>query len=62
MKLKTLVGSGDKITLFTLPFLFVGVILNVAFPTFFAVGGPSEALRVTSIAVSIIGIAIWDNG
>ena len=59
MKLKTLVGSGDKITLFTLPFLFVGVILNVAFPTFFAVGGPSEALRVTSIAVLILGIAIW---
>lgn len=57
--LKTLVGSGDKIGLFTLPFLIVGVILNVAYPALFDVGGPPTALRVVSIAVLAIGVAIW---
>jgi protein-S-isoprenylcysteine O-methyltransferase Ste14 len=31
--LKALVGSGDRIVLATLPFVVVGVILNVAFPS-----------------------------
>ena len=57
--LKALVGSGDRIALFVLPFLVVGVILNVAAPSLFAVGGPSEALRIASIAVLIPGLAIW---
>jgi protein-S-isoprenylcysteine O-methyltransferase Ste14 len=57
--LKTLVGSGDRIALFTAPFLVVGVFLNVAFPSWFAVGGPPVALRVTSAAVLAAGVAIW---
>ena len=44
MKLKILVGSGRKIGLFTLPFLVAGVILNLIWPAFFKVGGPSLAL------------------
>ena len=59
LKLKDLVGSGDKIALLTLPFVIVGVILNVAFPAVFDVGGPSDALRVISIVVLIAGIAVW---
>jgi protein-S-isoprenylcysteine O-methyltransferase Ste14 len=59
MNLKALVGSGDKIGLFTLPFLIVGVILNIAFPSLFNVGGPPIALRAISIVLVIVGITVW---
>ena len=59
MNLSALVGSGEKIGLFTLPFLVVGLILNIAFPWLFDVGGPSDILRVVSIVVLIPGITIW---
>ena len=59
MKLKALVGSGDRIGLFTLPFLLVGLILNSVFPAFFDVGGTSIALRVVSIVILIPGVTIW---
>lgn len=57
--LKELVGSGDKIVLATLPVVIVGVILNIAFPSVFEVGGPSDALRTVSVAVLIPGVTIW---
>ena len=59
MKLKALVGSGDKIGLFTLPFLLAGVILNMLFPSFFSVGGPPIVLTVISILMLIPGVIIW---
>lgn len=59
MDLKLLVGSGDKVTLFALPFLAIGLILNVAYPSFFEVGGPPDALRVVSIVLLIAGVVIW---
>lgn len=59
MKLKTLVGSGDRIMLLTMPFLIVGLILNILFPPLFSVGGPSTALRVISIVILIPGVTIW---
>lgn len=59
MKLKVLVGSGDRIMLLTLPFLIVGVILNILFPSVFSVGGPSTAFRLISIIMLIPGVAIW---
>lgn len=59
MNLKVLVGSGDKIGLFTLPFLILGLILNVAYRSLFDVGGPSTTLRVISIVVLIPGVTIW---
>lgn len=59
MKLKILVGSGRKIGLFTLPFLVAGIILNILFPEFFQVGGPTKILRWISIVVLIPGIIIW---
>ncbi len=59
MKLKTLVGSGDKIGLLTLPFLIIGLILNFLFPTLFSVGGPSAVLLTISIIVLIPGVIIW---
>jgi protein-S-isoprenylcysteine O-methyltransferase Ste14 len=57
--LKALVGSGDKIARFTLPIVVVGVILNIALPSFFEVGGPSDALRAVSLVVLVPGVTIW---
>jgi protein-S-isoprenylcysteine O-methyltransferase Ste14 len=59
MKLKGLVGSGDKIGLLLLPFLIIGVILNIMVPSLFRVGGPSAGLKVISIIILIPGVTIW---
>jgi protein-S-isoprenylcysteine O-methyltransferase Ste14 len=59
MSLKVLVGSGDRIGLLTLPFLAVGLVLNVLWPASFGVGGPSAALKVLSILVLVPGVTIW---
>ena len=59
MNLKALVGSGERIGLFTAPFVVIGVVLNIAFPTLFDVGGPSTALKVFSIVMLIPGVTIW---
>jgi protein-S-isoprenylcysteine O-methyltransferase Ste14 len=59
MRLKALVGSGDRIGLFTLPFLLVGLALNIVFPAVFDVAGPPPALRVVAVVALVIGMAIW---
>jgi protein-S-isoprenylcysteine O-methyltransferase Ste14 len=59
MKLKILVGSGRKIGLFTLPFLVAGITLNVLFPQFFRVGGPTDTLRWVSAALLVPGVICW---
>jgi protein-S-isoprenylcysteine O-methyltransferase Ste14 len=59
MKLKVLVGSGEKIGLLVLPFLIVGLVLNILFPSWFSVGGPPLALKVASIVMLIPGVTIW---
>jgi protein-S-isoprenylcysteine O-methyltransferase Ste14 len=57
--LAKLVGSGDRIALATLPFLVAGAVLNVLYPSAFAVGGPGTALRAISIALLVPGVTIW---
>ncbi len=57
--MKALVGSGDRIALFTLPFVVAGLALNIAYPSAFDVGGPSAPLRDASIAVLIVGVRTW---
>lgn len=59
MKLKVLVGNGRKIGLLTLPFLVIGVILNIMNPAFFQVGGPPMVLKVISIIILILGVINW---
>lgn len=59
MKLKVLVGSGDKIMLLVLPFLIIGLILNIMKPALFQVGGPAMVLKVISIIILILGVIIW---
>jgi protein-S-isoprenylcysteine O-methyltransferase Ste14 len=58
-KLADLIGSGDRIALVTLPFAVVGLVANIAFPSVFEVGGPSDLLRTISIVVLIVGVTIW---
>jgi len=59
MNLKVLVGSGDRIGLLVLPFLMIGLVLNVLRPTLFSVGGPPFALKVLSIIILIPGLVVW---
>ena len=59
MNLKALVGSGDRIALLTVPVLVIGAALNLADPSRFSVGGPSTPLRIVSIVVLAVGLAIW---
>lgn len=59
MKLKQLVGSGDNIGLLVAPFLVIGLVLNIAYPAWFAVGGPPDLLAVISIVALIPGVTIW---
>lgn len=59
MRLRTLVGSGDRIGLFALPFVVVGVVLNIVFPEVFDVGGPLPALRAVSVALLLLGLVVW---
>lgn len=54
-----LVGNGRKIGLFTLPFLIVGIPLNIIFPDFFRVNGTSGLLFWISLLILIIGIINW---
>ncbi|HET9648228.1 MAG TPA: isoprenylcysteine carboxylmethyltransferase family protein [Microlunatus sp.] len=57
--LRRLVGSGDRIGLVVLPFLVVGLVLNVAWPAAFDVGGPPTWLRVVSLLMLVAGVANW---
>lgn len=59
MKLMILVGNGRKIGLLVLPFLVVGVVLNILFPSVFSVGGPPLFLIVISAVILIPGVVIW---
>lgn len=59
IQLKELVGSGDRIMLLTAPFLIIGLILNILFPAWFSVGGPSIGLQIISIILLIPGVVFW---
>ena len=59
MKIEVLVGSGHKIMLLALPFLVVGLTLNILFPSWFSVGGPPLVLTAVSAVILVPGIIIW---
>ena len=59
MNLKVLIGSGDKIMLFTSPFIIIGLILNIMYPEVFSVNGPSLLLMIISVIVLVPGIVVW---
>ena len=59
MKLKILVGNGRKIGLLTLPFLIVGIPLNIIFPEFFSVNDTSGLIFWISLLFLIVGFINW---
>jgi protein-S-isoprenylcysteine O-methyltransferase Ste14 len=59
MLLKRLIGSGDKIGLFALPFIVIGLGLNIWEPNWFSVGGPSKLLQIVSMIFLLPGIINW---
>jgi protein-S-isoprenylcysteine O-methyltransferase Ste14 len=58
MKIKTLVGAGDQIMGFTLPFALVGIIMNVIYPEFFRMNLGLLGIILGSIFL-LIGVPIW---
>jgi protein-S-isoprenylcysteine O-methyltransferase Ste14 len=59
MNLKRLVGSGDRIGLLALPFIVIGIGLNIWKPGWFSVGGPPLWLEIISIIILVPGVIIW---
>jgi protein-S-isoprenylcysteine O-methyltransferase Ste14 len=59
LRLGALIGSGDRIAAFILPFVLVGVTLNIAFPAAFSAGGPPAWLQAVSAFVLAAGVAVW---
>jgi protein-S-isoprenylcysteine O-methyltransferase Ste14 len=58
MKLKILVGSGDRIMSLTLPFLVVGVVANIIWPHVFTLGFGLGGL-IAGIALLAVGVPVW---
>lgn len=58
-ELGTLIGSGHKIGALMLPFLAIGLALNVLYPRVFSVAGPPVGLKMLSFVVLLFGIANW---
>ena len=61
MKLKVLVGSGDRIMSLTLPFLVVGIVANIIWPWVFKLGFGAGGL-IAGIVLLMIGVPIWLSG
>jgi protein-S-isoprenylcysteine O-methyltransferase Ste14 len=57
--IQKLIGSGDTIGIFTLPFLAIGLVLQFVAPSAFRVGGPPGWLKALSWVVLSIGIVNW---
>lgn len=59
LRLGALVGSGDRIAAFVLPFLLAGTTLDTVFPAVFSVGGPPLWLRAVSAFALAVGVVMW---
>jgi len=59
MNVKHLVGSGDRIALFTLPFVVVGMVLALVSPSLLSIGALPTWLRALSIGILVLGLVVW---
>ena len=57
--LRSLVGSGDRIALFTLPVALVALGLWASDPSWFALGEPSPVLRAVALIALAVGVVSW---
>jgi protein-S-isoprenylcysteine O-methyltransferase Ste14 len=58
MNIKILVGAGDKIMLFTMPFAVSGIVLNILYPHFFQLHLDLIGIFIGSILLAV-GIPFW---
>ena len=58
LHLRSLIGSGGRIMLFTLPFVSVALVFHAVDPSRFAIDG-STALRSIAAAVLAVGLVAW---
>lgn len=59
LDLKKLVGSGDRIALFALPFVIGGIAVQIANPALLAVDASGQPARAIAIFVLTIGVLTW---
>jgi protein-S-isoprenylcysteine O-methyltransferase Ste14 len=59
LDLRRLVGSGDRIALFALPFTILGAAIQIADPTRLAVDGSSQPARAIAIVALTVGGLTW---
>lgn len=58
-RVKRLAGSGDRIGMYVLPFVVVGLYENAMHPGLFDVGAGAPALRVLGAAMLVPGVLGW---
>jgi protein-S-isoprenylcysteine O-methyltransferase Ste14 len=61
MKLKILVGSGDRIMSVTLPFIAIGIGANILWPRAFSLGFGQGGL-IAGIVLLAVGVPVWFTG
>lgn len=57
--LKTLMGSADRIGRFLLPFLLVGLAVQLLWPSLLSTGDQSAALKTLVMTTLGVGVVIW---
>lgn len=58
MKIKVLVGAGDRIVALMLPFAVVGILANLLWPRVFSMGFGSGGL-IAGAALLVVGLPLW---
>jgi protein-S-isoprenylcysteine O-methyltransferase Ste14 len=58
MNIKQLVGAGDKIMGFTLPFALAGIVLNVLYPQWFKMNTGLTGIIIGSVLLGL-GVPFW---
>jgi protein-S-isoprenylcysteine O-methyltransferase Ste14 len=59
MKIKELMGVGDKVMIFFLPFLIIGLIVNSIYPSFFNIGILPSWLKIVVLIILMVGLVNW---
>jgi protein-S-isoprenylcysteine O-methyltransferase Ste14 len=63
MNIKELIGIGNKTSRIIFPIIIIGIVINILFPSYFFIGGPSSLVLIISAIVLILGLinCIWSQ-
>ncbi len=61
MKLNVLVGAGRQVMGLTLPFIVAGVVLNILFPAWFALGFGTGGV-IAGVILLVSGVPVFGAG